>query len=393
MPPNPAVALIADLTTAEGRAAMVDGVTRESGGKLDGLLAGAGISGRYNESGEPAEIAGLIGYLLSDEARYVVPTATVSSYTPRMAELVGMVAMSHAPFWDSRAFDPATGPFMAAAARARALVQHAAPSAIVAIGPDHFRNFFYDAMPPFCIGLERVTSFGDFHTPRGELATNATLARHLQRALRDEGFDAGVSLHMGVDHGIVQSYACLVPGLDVPVVPISVACTGPAMPTLARCRAFGDALGAAIRSGAAGERVVVMGSGGLSHWLPPTDPDHPAIDPAVRDFVIDGRAVAREYQRPREARLLAMAATLDGRVNAEWDRWVLERFAAANLDALASLRDDQVETDGGNGGHEIRNWLIAAAAWGEKIEVLGYQAQPAWLTGTGVAAGFTSRPL
>ena len=32
---------------------MVDGVTRESGGKLDGLLAGAGISGRYNESGEP----------------------------------------------------------------------------------------------------------------------------------------------------------------------------------------------------------------------------------------------------------------------------------------------------------------------------------------------------
>ena len=53
MPPNPAVALIADLTTAEGRAAMVDGVTRESGGKLDGLLAGAGISGRYTESGEP----------------------------------------------------------------------------------------------------------------------------------------------------------------------------------------------------------------------------------------------------------------------------------------------------------------------------------------------------
>ena len=43
--------VIADLTTAEGRAAMVDGVTRASGGTLDGLLAGAGISGRYNESG------------------------------------------------------------------------------------------------------------------------------------------------------------------------------------------------------------------------------------------------------------------------------------------------------------------------------------------------------
>lgn len=43
--------VIADLTTAAGREAMVDGVTRASGGLLHGLLAGAGISGRYNESG------------------------------------------------------------------------------------------------------------------------------------------------------------------------------------------------------------------------------------------------------------------------------------------------------------------------------------------------------
>jgi NAD(P)-dependent dehydrogenase (short-subunit alcohol dehydrogenase family) len=43
--------VIADLTTAEGRSAMVDGVTRACGGTLDGLLAGAGLSGRTNESG------------------------------------------------------------------------------------------------------------------------------------------------------------------------------------------------------------------------------------------------------------------------------------------------------------------------------------------------------
>jgi NAD(P)-dependent dehydrogenase (short-subunit alcohol dehydrogenase family) len=42
--------VIADLATPEGRAAMVDGVTRASGGVLDGLLAGAGISGRYHDS-------------------------------------------------------------------------------------------------------------------------------------------------------------------------------------------------------------------------------------------------------------------------------------------------------------------------------------------------------
>jgi NAD(P)-dependent dehydrogenase (short-subunit alcohol dehydrogenase family) len=43
--------VIADLMTADGRAAMVDGVSRASGGSLDGVLAGAGISGRTNESG------------------------------------------------------------------------------------------------------------------------------------------------------------------------------------------------------------------------------------------------------------------------------------------------------------------------------------------------------
>jgi NAD(P)-dependent dehydrogenase (short-subunit alcohol dehydrogenase family) len=35
--------VVADLSTADGRAAMVEGVTRESGGAIDGLVAGAGI--------------------------------------------------------------------------------------------------------------------------------------------------------------------------------------------------------------------------------------------------------------------------------------------------------------------------------------------------------------
>jgi NAD(P)-dependent dehydrogenase (short-subunit alcohol dehydrogenase family) len=42
--------VIADLTSADGRAAMVEGVTRASGGALDGLLAGAGVSGRTHAS-------------------------------------------------------------------------------------------------------------------------------------------------------------------------------------------------------------------------------------------------------------------------------------------------------------------------------------------------------
>lgn len=309
-----------------------------------------------------------------------------------MAEVVGVVCLSHAPFWDSRHFDPATGPFMAAAAEARRLVAEAAPTALVVIGPDHYRNFFYDVMPPFCIGLERVSAFGDFATPRGPLPVEPGVARAVHAGLVAGGVDPAVSLHMGVDHGIAQAYAALVPALDVPLVPIMVTCTGPAKPTLPRCREVGEVLGGALRTADPAGRVVVVASGGLSHWLPPTDPDHPGLDPDLRSFLVDGRPDARPVQAEREKTLLAMASTLSGRVADDWDRWFLGRVAAHDLAAIAALGDAEIERDAGNGGHEVRAWLVAAAAWGGPIATLGYEPQPGWLTGTAVAAAF-SDPL
>ena len=144
--------------------------------------------------------------------------------------------MSHSPFWDSREFDVNEGAFLTAAATARSVVQAADPTAIVVIGPDHFRNFFYDVMPAFCIGTDRITSFGDYRTPRDDLPAATNLARSLHASVQTQGFDPALSLHMGVDHGITQPYALFSPQLDLPLVPIMVACTGPARPSLRRCR-------------------------------------------------------------------------------------------------------------------------------------------------------------
>src|SRR5918995_493934 len=41
--------VVADLSTAEGRAAMVAGVTEASGGVLDGVVAAAGVNGKPGE--------------------------------------------------------------------------------------------------------------------------------------------------------------------------------------------------------------------------------------------------------------------------------------------------------------------------------------------------------
>lgn len=137
-----------------------------------------------------------------------------------------------------------------------------------------------------------------------------------------------------------------------------------------------------------GHRVLIVGSGGLSHWLPATDPDHLAVDAELREFIIDGRATAREVQASRETRILESAASNNGRVNHEWDAWLLEQIAYGTLESVLALRDDEVERHAGNGGHEIRTWITAAAAWDAPMEVYGYEAQPAWLTGTACAAAF-----
>ena len=295
--------------------------------------------------------------------------------------------MSHSPFWDSREFAITDGVFLAAAARARASAQAAKPTAIVVIGPDHFRNFFYDVMPAFCIGTDQISSFGDYRTPRVDLPAASAVARSMHASLQAQGFDPALSMHMGVDHGITQPYALFAPQLDLPLVPIMISCTGPARPSLRRCADLGRAIGTALREND-NHRVLVVGSGGLSHWLPTTDPDHGEIDAELRRFIIDGRASAREVQSSRETRILASAAFNNGRVNTEWDSWFLDQVAQGSIEAVLELTDEDIDRDAGNGGHEIRTWIVATAAWGAALEVYGYEPQPAWLTGTACAAAF-----
>ncbi|MEQ8493140.1 MAG: 3-carboxyethylcatechol 2,3-dioxygenase, partial [Gammaproteobacteria bacterium] len=71
-----------------------------------------------------------------------------------------------------------------------------------------------------------------------------------------------------------------------------------------------------------------------------------------------------------------------------WDRYVLDRIEACDLDALCALDDAAITRDGGCGGHEIRAWLaVAAAALAagcERFERRYYRAIPEWITGYGV---------
>jgi NAD(P)-dependent dehydrogenase (short-subunit alcohol dehydrogenase family) len=85
--------VIADLTTAEGRAALVDGVTRLSGGRIDAIVANAGggppeTSLALNFFGAVATLEGLRPLLAASAAPRAVAVSSVASLRPPYPLLV-----------------------------------------------------------------------------------------------------------------------------------------------------------------------------------------------------------------------------------------------------------------------------------------------------------------
>src|ERR1700722_4242875 len=117
--------------------------------------------------------------------------------------------MSHSPFATMLAPPAGSAPgarFLADAARVAAAVTLLAPDAVVVIGPDHFHANFYDAMPPFVLGVEQAQAFGDFGSRSGPLPVASALAWAIHEGLSRDGFDIALSYALTVDHGIVQGY-------------------------------------------------------------------------------------------------------------------------------------------------------------------------------------------
>jgi 2,3-dihydroxyphenylpropionate 1,2-dioxygenase len=308
-----------------------------------------------------------------------------------MSRLIGFVGMSHSPF---ATLLPPTGPgaagahFLADAARVRSAVAELAPDAILVIGPDHFHANFYDVMPPFVLGVEEAIGFGDFGSTSGRLPVASELAWAVHDGLSGAGFDVALSYSLTVDHGVVQGYEMITGGTGIPFVPLVVNTAAPPLPSLERCVALGRALGRAIRCAPGPERVLVLASGGLSHWLPSNDPRNPAVVGERRDALIHGRRDAHAFAAAREPRVRAMGGNPDARVNAGWDAWFLDRLRAGDLDAVSALGHDGLEAVAGSGGHEIRAWLIGMAAAQQAVQWTSYEAVPEWITGMGIGTTF-----
>jgi 2,3-dihydroxyphenylpropionate 1,2-dioxygenase len=291
-------------------------------------------------------------------------------------EIVGAYACSHAGLLITRAHLAAPERKAAvydAFAEMGRRIEAAKPDVIILVATDHVRVYPLSAVPQFTIGVsETARGIGDAGLPPREVPVHQELARSLLTGCIEEGVDLAYSEAMAIDHSFMTPLALALPGTRIPIVPIAQNCNAPPLPALGRSHEVGRKLGQALRRAPPG-RAVIIGTGGLSHWVGPEE---------FREFMRQpaGSRLARQKDYP-------MTIGDTGHINEDFDRDFLALMCAGR--AAEFIRDwdsDRIHVEAGNGAQEVRNWLLVAGAVGDAPggEVLGYAAVPEWLTGTAV---------
>jgi protocatechuate 4,5-dioxygenase beta chain len=145
------------------------------------------------------------------------------------------------------------------------------PDVAVVFYNDHGLNFFLDKMPTFAVGAAAEYRNADegWGIPtlppiKGEPA----LSWHLIEHLVDHEFDITTCQEMLVDHAFTIPLKLFWPdACPVTTVPVCINTVQFPLPSARRCYALGKAVGDAIASWDSDKKVVVIGTGGLSHQL------------------------------------------------------------------------------------------------------------------------------
>jgi 2,3-dihydroxyphenylpropionate 1,2-dioxygenase len=197
------------------------------------------------------------------------------------------------------------------------------PDVIAVVAGDHVEAFFLDAVPALAVyvGAECAGTFGPYRYrfPIAEPLARAVVEQGIER-----GFDLAYTQAARLDYAFFVPLHFTMPDPPVPIVPLHVNAYLPPQPTPARCYAWGQALGAILAGRP--ERIVLMASGGLSHY-PGTD-RYASPDVEWDRRLLDG---LREGRGPETARLTG--EELDKAGNVELRTWITVLGAAGNVKA------------------------------------------------------------
>ena len=194
-----------------------------------------------------------------------------------MATIIGGVATTHVPsigkaIADKKQNDPYWRPFFKGFDYVHSWLAKEKPDVAVVFYNDHGLNFFLDKLPTFAVGAAneyRNEDEGWGIPVSRSIPGDANLSWHLINALVADEFDVTMCQDMLIDHAVTIPMALMWPGESWPVkiVPIEINTVQHPLPSLARCFKLGRSIGRALESYAKDMRVMIVGTGGLSHQL------------------------------------------------------------------------------------------------------------------------------
>jgi aromatic ring-opening dioxygenase catalytic subunit (LigB family) len=273
-----------------------------------------------------------------------------------MAEIVAVMAMTHGPGltgWFQAAPREQQELSLAALGEMRRRLEAARPDVIVGFSNDHLLNWPINNTPEYTVGI------GDVHVGPADwydewlgmkakyrIPGHADLARYLVNEGARRRIAFAYLRQMQFDDGFSVPMHYLNPDGGTALVPVSMNCTVPPIPTPERAYQVGGIVRDMLRDWPGRERIALLATGGLSHE--PGGPRYLYVD---EDF----------------------------------DRWFLDLLAKG--DHAAILREvtlERMEEAGSGGTAELLSWFLVLASTVGPADVLAYMPAVAWRTGTGM---------
>lgn len=217
-----------------------------------------------------------------------------------MAEIIGGYATSHVPAIDiaidqGKTEEAYWQPVFAGYEASRKWIAEQKPDVILVVYNDHATAFSLEMIPTFALGCAAEFGIADEGwgpRPVPVVKGHPELAWHIAQSVILDEFDLTIVNKMEVDHGLTvplslafgqpEAWPC-------PVVPLAVNVVQYPPPTGNRCLQLGRAIRRAVESFDRDLKVVIFGTGGMSHQLQAERAGliNPAFDNRFLDLLVD----------------------------------------------------------------------------------------------------------
>jgi protocatechuate 4,5-dioxygenase, beta chain len=256
-----------------------------------------------------------------------------------MAKIIAGVTTSHVPaigaaIDNKRTAEPYWKPVFQGYERSKKWIADLKPDVVILVYNDHASAFSLELIPTFALGCAaefQPADEGWGPRPVPVVKGHPELAWHLAQSLILDEFDITIVNQMDVDHGLTVPMSLMFGEPEVwpvRVIPLAVNVVQYPPPTGNRCFKLGKAIRRAVESFDQDLKVVIFGTGGMSHQL----------------------------QGPRA-----------GLINSEFDAQFLEDLVR---DPVTLSRKPHVEylREAGSEGVEMVMWLIMRGALDDQVE-------------------------